>query len=49
MFSAGVFGLFCRHGMMICALNMITGEKWSYATFLLHMLMCNNVIPKVLW
>jgi hypothetical protein len=45
----GIFGIFCRHGMLICALNMVTGEKWSYATYLLYLLMLNNVVPSVLW
>lgn len=31
----GVFGTFCRHGFPILALNMTTGERWSYATFTL--------------
>jgi len=27
-----------RHGFLLAAVNMPTGERWAYATFLLHVL-----------
>lgn len=35
----GVGGLFCRHGFLLLLLNMYTGERWSYATYMLYMLL----------
>lgn len=37
-----------RHGFLLAAVNMPTGERWAYAVFLLHILLCrNNVLPFV--
>ena len=33
-----VGGVFCRHGFILLLLNLFTGERWGYATLLLHTL-----------
>lgn len=38
----------CRHGFLLAALNMPTGERWAYAIYLLHVLMHkHNILPFV--
>jgi len=37
-----------RHGFLLAAVNMPTGERWAYATFLLHVLIHqHNLLPYV--
>lgn len=39
----------CRHGFLLAAVNMPTGERWAYATYLMHVLMHeHNLWPYVL-
>jgi hypothetical protein len=46
---AGVFAIFCRHGIILKALNMATGERWAYATLLLSTLLDQSVVPQTFW
>lgn len=40
---------FCRHGFLLAALNMATGERWAYATYLMHVLMHEHgILPYVM-
>ncbi len=46
---SGVFAAFCRHGLMLAALNMVTGEKWAYPVLLLYIMMLDGATPAVVW
>lgn len=44
-----VLSYVCRHGFILAALNMPTGERWAYATYLLHVLMHEHrILPYVM-
>ncbi len=49
MGRAGIFAAFCRHGKLLLALNMWTGERWAYAVLLLFVFMKANIVPAVFW
>ncbi|KAF6262414.1 hypothetical protein COO60DRAFT_1624964 [Scenedesmus sp. NREL 46B-D3] len=47
--QSGIITLLCRHGFLLAALNMATGERWAYATYLLHVLMREHgILPYVM-
>ena len=46
---AGIFAILCRHGVLLKALNMVTGERWAYATMLLDFLMRRGIVPQFFW
>jgi hypothetical protein len=45
----GVAAAFCRHGFLLLALNMFTGERWAYATFILQSLFLAGIVPSFVW
>ncbi|WIA40653.1 hypothetical protein OEZ86_013989 [Tetradesmus obliquus] len=47
--QSGIVTLLCRHGFVLAALNMPTGERWAYATYLLHVLMHeHSILPYIM-
>lgn len=47
---AGIGGVFCRHGILMLALNLFTGEKWAYASLLICTMLLNyDVCPDFVW
>ena len=46
---AGIFATCCRHGIVLKALNMVTGEKWAYATLLMDDLLLHSIVPRFFW
>ena len=44
-----MFAIACRHGIILKALNMVTGEKWMYATVLMDSLLHHDIVPKFFW
>lgn len=38
-----------RHGFILAAVNMPTGERWAYASYLLHVLMHDHkILPYIM-
>ncbi len=47
---AGIGALFCRHAVLYVALNLFTGERWAYATYLMFIMMeQHGICPAFFW